>query len=279
MLRHQRQQVGHRRFVADRAISFAADECQIGDVVGLARGVAAAQQCLGENVMKLQAVLTARVVQGNGQVAAPILGTCRTKRQEQGLEQRAALVAPLQLFRRDLKAAELETQPVDQFIDAAAIADDRQILIQNGLTGTPRETAFGIGGQGPVAQLVRLVVAQRIVAAVSEIRQHHQQEGRRQQRRAINAKVAAGEVERKLHSIAGFLPCLLQLLDVQVANDLEPRLTGGKRHQVLQVQAEIKIKSRAGTGLLKILECLQRVPPLGSDLRQRQVGTAQLGAQ
>ena len=72
VLCHQRQQVGHRRFVADRTIGFAADESQVGDVVGLARGVAAAQQCLGENVMKLQAVLTARVVQGNGQVAAPM---------------------------------------------------------------------------------------------------------------------------------------------------------------------------------------------------------------
>src|SRR5690606_32799965 len=162
-------------------------------------------QCLGENVMKLQAVLTARVVQSNGKVAAPILGTCRTKCQEHGLEQRTALVAPLQLFRRDVKTAELQTQPVDQFIDAATIADDRQVLIQNAITGTPRETAFGIGGQDPVAQLLRLVVAQRIVAAVSEIRQYNQQEGRRQQRRAIDAQVAPGEVEREFHSLAGFL--------------------------------------------------------------------------
>src|SRR5690606_1557374 len=181
--------------------------------------------------------------------------------------------------RRDLKVAELQTQPVDQFIDAAAIADDRQILIQNGLTGTPRETAFGIGGQGPVAQLLRLVVAQRIVAAVSEIRQYNQQEGRRQQRRAIDAQVAPGEVEREFHSLAGFLPCLLQLLHTKAGDDLEPRLTGGKRHQVLQVQAEIEVKARVCAGFLKILECLQRVPPLGGDLRQRQVGTAQLGAQ
>src|SRR5690606_24149887 len=71
VLRHQRQQVGHRRLVADRAIGFAADESQVGDVVSLAGGVAASQQCLGENVMELQAVLTARVVQSNGKVAAP----------------------------------------------------------------------------------------------------------------------------------------------------------------------------------------------------------------
>jgi len=38
VLRHQRQQVGHRRFVADRTIGFAADESQVGDVVG-SRGV------------------------------------------------------------------------------------------------------------------------------------------------------------------------------------------------------------------------------------------------
>ena len=124
--------------------------------------------------MKLQAVLTARVVQSNGKVAAPILGACRTKCQEHGLEQRTALVAPFQLFRRDVKTAELQTQPVDQFIDAAAIADGRQILIQNGLAGTPRETAFGIGGQGPVAQLLRLFRAEGIVAAMPKVGKYHQ---------------------------------------------------------------------------------------------------------
>lgn len=101
----------------------------------------------------------------------------RNARKKHGLEQCAPLVAPFQLFRRDLKAAELQAQPVDQFIDAAAIADGRQILIQNGLTGTPRETAFGIGGQGPVAQLLRLFRAEGIVAAMPEVGQYNQQEG------------------------------------------------------------------------------------------------------
>ena len=39
VLCHQRQQVGHRRFVADRTIGFAADESQVGDVVSLTGGI------------------------------------------------------------------------------------------------------------------------------------------------------------------------------------------------------------------------------------------------
>ena len=51
----------------------------------------------------------------------------------------SALVAPLRLFSGDIEAAELKTQPVDQFTDAAAVADGRQILIQDGLSLEPWE--------------------------------------------------------------------------------------------------------------------------------------------
>ncbi len=90
----------------------------------------------------------------------------------------SALVASLRLFSGDIEAAELKTQPVDQFMDAAAVADGRQILIQDALAGAVGKTAHGVGGQGPVTQLARLITAKPIVAAVPEVSQHHQQEGR-----------------------------------------------------------------------------------------------------
>src|SRR5690606_3534182 len=161
------------------------------------------QYGFGKDVMELQAMLGARMIQSNGQMAAPIFRTGSAEGQEHGLEQRAALVSAFQFLRGNVQAAELQAQSVDQLAHRSALTNTCQILIQNGFAGTPGETAFGIGGQGPVAQLLRLVVAQRIVAAVSEIRQYNQQEGRRQQRRAIDAQVAPGEVEREFHSLAG----------------------------------------------------------------------------
>lgn len=57
-------------------------------------GVAVFEQRLGEYVMELQAVLTARMVQGNGRVAAPVLGARCAEGQEHGLEQCAGCVPP-----------------------------------------------------------------------------------------------------------------------------------------------------------------------------------------
>ncbi len=50
-----------------------------------------------------------------------------------------ALVAPLRLFSGDIEAAESKTQLVDQFMDTAAVADGRQILVHDGLSLEPWE--------------------------------------------------------------------------------------------------------------------------------------------
>src|SRR4051812_39940664 len=45
------------------------------------------------------------------------------------------------------------------------------------------------------------------------------------------------------------------------------------------MQAQVQIEPRLGTRILKILERLQRVPPLRGDLGEGEVGTAQLRAE
>ena len=118
-----------------------------------------------------------------------------------------------------------------------------------------------------------------VVALVAEIRQGDQQERRRQERRAVDAGVTLQEVQRELHALAAFLPGGLQGLPRQAAHGQEARLPGGEGDQVLEVQAEVQVEAPFRALLLERLERLERVPPLGGDLRQRQVGTAQLGAQ
>lgn len=68
---HQRGQVNRRGLVADRAIRLAADEGQIGDVIRLAGSEAGLQYGFGKDVVELQAMLGARMIQSNGQMAAP----------------------------------------------------------------------------------------------------------------------------------------------------------------------------------------------------------------
>src|SRR5206468_6894292 len=101
-------------FVANGAVRRAADEGQVGDVVSFAGGVGALEHRFGEDVMELQPVLRARVVEGNSEVGAPVLRPACTESQEHGLEQGAALVAAFQFGWCDVEPPDLQTQAVDQ---------------------------------------------------------------------------------------------------------------------------------------------------------------------
>jgi len=72
---------------------------------------------------------------------------------------------------------------------------------------------------------------------------------------------------------------LLQYVQGQAADGQKTGLSGGKGHQILQVQTQIKLETVLGASTLEVQEGLQRVPPFGRDLRQSQIGAAQLGAQ
>ena len=118
----QGRKIRSRGLVADRTVRLSTDESEVGDVVSFARCVGILEHCLGEDVVKLQPVLRARVVEGNGEVGAPVLRPGGSESQEHGLEQGAALVAAFQFLWRDVEPPDLQPQAVDQLVCAAALA-------------------------------------------------------------------------------------------------------------------------------------------------------------
>ena len=132
----ERWKVVCRGFIANGAVRRAADEGQVGDVVGFAGGVGVLEHRFGEDVVELQPVLRARVVEGNSEVGAPVLCPGGAERQEHGLEQGAALVAAFQFLWCDVEPSDLQTQAVDQLGYAAALPERGQVLIEEGLAGT-----------------------------------------------------------------------------------------------------------------------------------------------
>jgi hypothetical protein len=113
-LRDERWKVVYWGFVANGAIRRAADEGQVGDVVGFAGCVGVLKHRFRENVVELQPVLHARMVKGNSEVGAPVLRPGGAERQEHSFEQGAALVAAFQLGWCDVEPPDLQTQAVDQ---------------------------------------------------------------------------------------------------------------------------------------------------------------------
>src|SRR5205814_1570404 len=75
------------------------------------------------------------------------------------------------------------------------------------------------------------------------------------------------------------LPTLLQGFERDVPDREESRLARDECNQVLQVQAEIEVKTGLRALILKSLERFQRSAPLGRNLCQRKIGTPQLRAQ
>ena len=73
-------------------------------------------------MVELEAVLRARVVEGDGELRPPVLRAGGAKREEHRLEERAALVAALQFLGRDVESPNLQPQAIDQFLRAAAIS-------------------------------------------------------------------------------------------------------------------------------------------------------------
>ena len=90
-----------RRLIADLAIGLAADEGQIRDVVGLATGVAAPQDRLRENVVKLEPMLSPAVSQRDGEVRTPVAGLGIAESEEHRLEEGAALAAAFEFLWRN----------------------------------------------------------------------------------------------------------------------------------------------------------------------------------
>ncbi len=112
-LRDKRWKVVSRGFITNGTVRRTTDESQIGDVVSFAGCVGILEHCFGENVVELQAVLRARVVECNGKVGPPILRPGGTESQEHRLEQGAALVAAFQFGWCDVETPDLQPQAVD----------------------------------------------------------------------------------------------------------------------------------------------------------------------
>ncbi|HEY5705448.1 MAG TPA: hypothetical protein VIS96_07740 [Terrimicrobiaceae bacterium] len=62
--------------------------------------------------MKLQSVVGAGVIEGDGQVGAPVLGARGPKGEKHSLEERATLIATFQLLRSHIEAPYLQPQAV-----------------------------------------------------------------------------------------------------------------------------------------------------------------------
>jgi hypothetical protein len=140
----QGRKIRARWLVADRTVRLSTDEGEVGDVVRFARGVGMLEHGLGEDVMKLQPVLSARVIQGNRKIRTPVLGPAGSEGKEHGLEQSAPLVVPFQLRRCDVQAPDLEPYAVDQFLCATTIAEGRKILVEDGFARPPGEAPLGV---------------------------------------------------------------------------------------------------------------------------------------
>jgi len=87
----------------DLAVGLAADEGEVGDVIGLPSGGCAFENSLGEDVVELQLVSIAHMAEGDDQVGMPIAGIGGLKGQEHRLEQGAALIAAFQLLWGDIQ--------------------------------------------------------------------------------------------------------------------------------------------------------------------------------
>jgi len=60
-------------------------------------------------MVKLEAMLGARMIEGNRQIGSPVLGSDRTESQEHSLEQGAALIAAFELVGGNVKTSNLKT--------------------------------------------------------------------------------------------------------------------------------------------------------------------------
>ena len=78
-LRDERWKVVSRGFIANGAVRRTTNEGQVGDVVSFAGCVGILEYCFGENVVELQPVLHARMVEGNSEVGAPVLRPSRAE--------------------------------------------------------------------------------------------------------------------------------------------------------------------------------------------------------
>lgn len=144
-------EVEGRLLGTDLAVGLAADEGEVGDVIGLPGGGSALENSLGEDVVELQLVGIAHMAEGDDEVGMPIAGGGGLKGQEHRLEQGAALISTFQLLRGDIQPTHLRPQPIQQFLEAPAIAEDLEVLIEEGFARTSAVAALGIGEQHPAA--------------------------------------------------------------------------------------------------------------------------------
>jgi hypothetical protein len=112
-LRNEWWKVVYRGFITNGTVRRTTNEGQVGNVVSFAGCIGILEHCFGENVVELQPVLHARVVECNGQVGPPILCPGGAESQEHSLEQGAALVAACQFGWCDVETPDLQTQAVN----------------------------------------------------------------------------------------------------------------------------------------------------------------------
>ena len=136
LLDHWRE-VYARWLVAESAVRLAADERQVRDVVGLTRRMDRLEDGFREDVVELQFVLRAGMIERDRQVRPPILRPRGPEREEHRLKERAALIAALQFLGCHVEPAHLEAQPVDQRLRAGAVPDRGQVLVEDRLARAP----------------------------------------------------------------------------------------------------------------------------------------------
>ena len=209
-------EVEGRLLGTDLAVGLAADEGKVGDVIGLPGGCSALENSLGEDVVELQLVSIAHMAEGYDQVGMPIAGIGGLKGQEHRLEQGAALIATFQLLRGDIQPTHLRPQPIKQLLESPTIAQDLEVLIEQGFARTSAVAALGIGEQDPAAQALRFSGCKLVRALGAIEAQADQQERRGQQGGASDAGIAAQEVDGELHAAATVIPAGLQQLNREV---------------------------------------------------------------
>ena len=120
-----------RRAVAELSIGPPPDERQIGNIVDCPLGnVRAPEKRFGKDVMELQAMLRAAVIQGDREVRLPVTSARITKGEEHRLEQRATLVLAFELLGCDVQSSHLKPETVYQRIHVQAITNRRQVLVE-----------------------------------------------------------------------------------------------------------------------------------------------------
>jgi len=139
-------------------------------------------------------------------------------------------------------------------------------LIEQGFARTSAVAALGIGEQHPAAQALRFS-GRELVGALGAIEaQADQQERRGQQGGASDAGIAAQEVDREFHAAATIVPAALQGLQGEVGNGEEAGLASGMGDKVLEVEAQVDLKTVFRAIGLEGLEHVQGTTPLGGDL-------------